>query len=183
MQTFFKATAMAGLLALSACASGMDSGGMAQPAAAAPTTMGAYLAEAARADMYEIQAGELAQSKGSAAGVRQFGAMMVRDHTTTTQQLMQAVMSSGASPPPPPPLDARRAGLLRALRGASGAGFDRLYAQQQLMAHQEALALHQGYAQGGDNAALRATAAQIVPAVQQHLQHVQHMAGGGGSGG
>jgi putative membrane protein len=141
-------------------------------------TAPAFMAEAARSDMYEIQSSQLALTKASSQGVKDFAQMMVRDHTNSTQMVMEAARAGGMTPPPPPPLDARRAGMLDQLRGASGPAFDRMYQQQQLMAHKEALALHSGYAQNGDNAALRAAAGKIAPIVQQHLTHVQHMQGG-----
>lgn len=177
------AATAAALATLSACAandtvasSALAAGSpAAATAAAAPTNAAAYVAEAARSDMYEIQSSQLAQSKATSAAVKDFAANMIRDHTTSTQMITAAVTQSGMSPPPPPPLDARRQGMLDQLRGASGAEFDRLYVQQQTMAHQEALALHQAYAANGDKAPLRGAAGQIVPVVQHHLHMLQGM--------
>lgn len=182
MKTIWMAAATAGALGLAACAGGMNDGAApsamasgSPAAAAAPTTATAFMAEAARSDMYEIQSSQLAMSRGASQGVKDFAQMMVRDHTNSTQMVMDAARSGGLTPPPPPPLDPRRAGMLDQLRGASGAAFDRMYLSQQLMAHQEALALHSGYAQNGDNAALRGAAGKIAPIVQQHLTHVQRL--------
>ncbi|WP_165842898.1 DUF4142 domain-containing protein [Phenylobacterium deserti] len=183
MRTIYLAATAACALSLAACASDMQSASSASAmgspasaaaAAAAPTTATAFIAEAARSDMYEIQSSQLAQSKGSSQAVKDFAAQMIRDHTNSTQIVMAAAQQAGMNPPPPP-LDARRAGMIRQLQGASGAAFDRMYLQQQLMAHQEALALHSGYAQNGDTPQLKAAAAQIAPIVQQHLTHVQGM--------
>ncbi|WP_374471845.1 DUF4142 domain-containing protein [Phenylobacterium sp.] len=182
MKTIWMAAAAAGALGLTACASGMDGGAAssamasgAPAAATAPTSAAGFVTEAARSDMYEIQSSQLALTKASSQAVKDFAQQMVRDHTNSTQMVMDAARSGGMTPPPPPPLDARRAGMLDQLRSASGADFDRMYLRQQLMAHQEALALHSGYAQNGDNASLRAAAGKIAPIVQQHLTHVQQM--------
>ncbi|HEY8618318.1 DUF4142 domain-containing protein [Phenylobacterium sp.] len=181
MKMIWMAAAAACAFGLTACASGMDGGASSAmnsgsaAAAAAPTTATAFLAEAARSDMYEIQSSQLAQTRGSSQAVKDFAAQMIRDHTNSTQMVMEAARAGGMTPPPPPPLDARRRGMLDQLRGASGPAFDRMYVSQQLMAHQEALALHSGYAQNGDNAALRGAAGKIAPIVQQHLSHVQGM--------
>lgn len=125
--------------------------------------------------MYEIQSSQLALSRASSAAVKSFANHMVQDHTTSTQKVMAAASEAGMPPPSKPALDARRRGLLEQLQAASGADFDSLYVQQQKTAHQEALALHQGYASGGDKAPLRTTAGQIVPVVQHHITMLQGM--------
>lgn len=181
MRWIYLAAAAACALSLGACASdtqtasASSASSMGTPAAAAaPTTATAFVNEAARSDMYEIQSSQMAQTKASSQAVKDFAAQMIRDHTNSTQMVMAAAQQAGMNPPPPP-LDSRRAGMLRQLQSASGADFDRTYLRQQLMAHQEALALHQGYAQNGDTPQLKAAAAQIAPIVQQHLTHVQGM--------
>jgi putative membrane protein len=66
--------------------------------------------------------------------------------------------------------------MLDQLRSAgSGPTFDQAFQQIQIQAHQQALTLHQNYAASGDVPALRATAAQIVPVVQNHLSALQSL--------
>lgn len=47
--------------------------------------------------------------------------------------------------------------------------YEKVYVRQQVMAHQQALALHTAFAQGGDKPALKQAASGIVPVVQHHL--------------
>ena len=75
-------------------------------------------------------------------GVRDFGTMMVQDHTKTTRGLQDAIRKSGRPVPPPPPLTGAQQGMLGQLKNA-GRGFDFIYLQQQVQAHQEALGLMQ----------------------------------------
>ena len=56
---------------------------------------------------------------------------------------------------------------------STGANFDVAFKQAQIAAHQEALALHQNYASGGDVPALRTVAGAAVPIIQQHLTTAQ----------
>jgi len=140
--------------------------------AAMPTTAMGYVTEAGRSDMFEIQSSQLAASRSASAQVKDFAATMIRDHTNSTQLVKAAATQAGMTPAAPS-LDSRRQAMLDALSGAAGADFDRLYLHQQLMAHQEALALHQGYAQNGDQSALRTVAGQIAPVVNQHLTMLQ----------
>lgn len=127
-----------------------------------------YAREASAGDLYEIESSRLAQRKGGTGAVRQFGQMMIDHHTITTQQLTSAARAAGM-PPPPPALAPRQQKRIDELRGLSGAPFDAAYLRQQRLAHQEALALHAGYAENGDNAALRKAAAAAVPVVQRHI--------------
>jgi putative membrane protein len=156
----------------------MAGGGAAPSGAMTPTTRAAYVRMAAASDLYEIQSSQLAQSRTQNGGVRDFAAMMVQDHTTTTSQLMSAAQASGMSPMTPMLMPMQR-DMMRRLQAAQGAAFDREYLNQQVTAHQMALALHQNYASSGDTPALRQVAATAVPIVQQHYDRVRSMAGGG----
>ena len=80
--------------------------------------------------------------------------------------------------PAPPALPADKQRMLTALQSASGAAFDTLYAQQQVTGHQEALALHQSFAQGGSDPNLKAVAATAVPIVQAHLDRARRLPNG-----
>lgn len=127
-----------------------------------------YARMAGAGDLYEIESSRLAQQKGATGAVRQFGQMMIEQHTQTTQALTSAARAAGMTPPPPA-LAPRQQKMIDELRGLSGAPFDAAYLRQQQAAHQEALALHAGYAENGDNAALRKVAAAAVPIVQRHI--------------
>lgn len=179
MRTIWVLAAAMSAVTLAGCATSNGGSTMAAADAALPaaatTRAPVFAAEAARSDMYEIQSGQLAQSRGASEHVRHMGQMLVRDHTMTTQKLMAALTAAG-TPMPPPPLDARRQGMLAELQRAEGAAFDRLFLQQQAMAHKEALALHRGYASNGDVPALKAVASEASGVVAQHLDHVQDTA-------
>ena len=132
-----------------------------------------YLAQAASSDMFEIQSGQLALQASQNPAVRNFANMIIRDHTNSTQMLMAAAQSVHIPPPPPAMLPAQQAMLDQLQQAGTGYNFDNVFRQEQIQAHEAALALHQGYAQGGDVPALRATAGQIVPVVQGHLAQAQ----------
>ena len=54
------------------------------------------------------------------------------------------------------------------LRDAPDDDFDKMYLDQQKLTHQEAIALHRGYAENGDNPQLRSVAAGGLPMVVRH---------------
>ena len=55
----------------------------------------------------------------------------------------------------------------------SGAQFDRMYVQGQVMGHQELLQLHQTLARSGATQADRMLATVAVPAIKSHLAMLQ----------
>jgi len=143
----------------------------------APTSTDGYVTAAAIADMYEVEAGKIAAKRAKDPQVKAFGQMMVTDHTKSTKMIKDAIASGGANVMPPAAMDERRKGMIDNLNQAGDADFDGAYLHQQLAAHLEALELHKGYADHGDNAALKAAAGQIVPVVQHHLDEVKKIGG------
>ncbi|MGT2484976.1 DUF4142 domain-containing protein [Methylobacterium oryzae CBMB20] len=76
-----------------------------------------------------------------------------------------------------PPNPEQQAMLAQLSAAPAGARFDRLYASQQIQAHQMSIAMTQAYAQGGPNPALRNYAQQALPALQMHLQQAERLPG------
>lgn len=146
--------------------------GAASSATLGQTTEG-FATNAAISDMYEIEAGKLAQEKGQSQAVKDFGAMMVKDHTASSTEMKP--LAQAANVTLPTEMDERRQGLIDNLRAANGADFDEAYIDQQVAAHEEALNLLNGYAQDGGDAGLKAFAAKTAPVVQKHLEQARAM--------
>jgi putative membrane protein len=152
----------------------------AQPMTGTPSAN--YVAWAADGDMYEIQSSKLALTKGKSDAVKMHARMMIKDHTTTTRNLMAALPKTEPKvAKPPKALSEPNATKIAALRAASGDTFDQLYWDQQLASHQQAWALHKGYATDGADPALKQVAAGAVPIVEAHLQHLKSMSPNSGN--
>lgn len=150
-------------------------GNLTAPAAVMPSTPQEFADLAAASDQFEIESGTIAQEKAQAGPVKEFAAMLVKDHTKSTADLKAAAGQADPAITPAPVLDAEQTANLAALRAASGADFDRLYIQQQIPAHEKALALLQGYSASGDAVPLRDFASKVAPVVQQHLEHARSL--------
>lgn len=134
-----------------------------------------YVAGAALGDMYEIESSRIAKTKARSDEIRRFADRMISDHGATTARLKETLPQAGVSVTPPTGLDARRQALIDQLQAATPEGFDALYRQQQIAAHQEALQLHQSYSRSGDNPALAQFAGETAPKVQAHLEMLKAM--------
>jgi putative membrane protein len=142
------------------------------------TTTKGFVDAAAVSDMYEVEAGKIAQQRGQSASVKDFGARMIAAHTATTNKLKTALASTHPDIVPPAQLDDRRQAMIDELRGAKDADFDGRYIAQQVDAHNEALILMKGYAKDGDTRAIKTLAAKTVPVVQEHLKMAEKIQNG-----
>ena len=134
---------------------------------AMPTDAQGFVDKASASDMFEIEAGKLAQSMGKSQAVKDFGAMMVKDHTKSSSDLKTAA-ASAQGVTVAPKLSAMQQSNLDALESA-GDNFDATYKQQQIAAHEQTLSLLQGYSRNGDNEALKGFATKTAPVVEGHL--------------
>ena len=141
---------------------------------AMPTNAVDYGRMAAASDLFEIQSGQIALQVSQNPDVRAFADLLVRHHTMTSNEMAAAARAAGMTPPPPM-LDARKQAMIAQLQSTPATGFDMTFLNMQVMAHQEALALHSAYAARGDVPALRAVAGRAVPIVRQHLDQATAM--------
>jgi len=150
--------------------------------AEATTTLKGFVSAAAISDMYEVEAGKIAEDRSRNRQVRAFAAKMVKAHTQTTKELKSILAGLGSSVAPVAPpanLDDRHQGMIDELRGAKAADFDNRYLSQQIDAHKEALILMKSYAKDGDVAPVKAFARETAPIVQSHLDMAEHLSSAG----
>ena len=137
------------------------------------TSTDAFVSNASQSDMYEIQAGQIAQQRSRNADVKAFAAMMVKDHTAMSKEMGPLIAAAGQKPSAD--LDQRRKGFLDNLKAAPAADFDKSYIDQQVAGHQEALDLMKGYADHGSEAGLKGGASKAIPKVQEHLDRAKQI--------
>lgn len=164
------------MLAGASVALGLAAPALAQPGQPAPPTP-RFIHIAAQTDAFERREGRLAQAQAADPRVRDFGAMMVRDHTRTTEALKAAIARAGLPAPPPPQLSPDEQQEIATLAALHGQAFDHAYVEQQIRTHEQALGVMQAYAAGGDNSVIRQAAAQTVPIVARHLHAARALQG------
>lgn len=132
-----------------------------------------FVSNASQSDMYEIEAGKMAQQRSKNPDVKAFAAMMIKDHTAMSNDMKPLIAAAGQKPSPD--LDQRRKGFLDNLKAAPAADFDKTYIDQQVAGHQEALDLMKGYADHGSDAGLKSGANKAIPKVQEHLDKAKQI--------
>jgi putative membrane protein len=134
----------------------------------------AYLFHGGAGDIFEISTSMAAVQHSQNTNVRAFATMLIGDHTNLTNTALATAKGAGVMAPPPV-LSPAQMGMITQLMAAGPANFDRVYLQQQVTAHQMALAMQQAYAARGDTPALRQAAASAVPVIQGHLAKARQL--------
>ncbi len=137
-----------------------------------------FFKNAAEGGIAEVDAGKLAQTKGTSQAVKDFGAMMVKDHSAANQKLAAIAAAQGVKLP-------HTAGLMQQAEGKelkmkSGDSFDKSYIKGQIKAHQETVELFQKEIASGKNAQAQQFASATLPTVQAHLAKINQIAGAAG---
>jgi putative membrane protein len=141
---------------------------------AIPPSTQDFALSAGQSDEYEILASRDALAQSQNPSVRAFAREMIDDHARMSETLRQAVTASGL-PQSPPAMSGDQAAMLSALQSLRGADFDRAYARQQVLAHDQARAVEDGYAKSGADKNLRKIAQSGIPLIEHHLEMAEKM--------
>lgn len=122
----------------------------------------------------EIAAGDLASTKATAAGVKQFARHMVTDHKTLDKGANDLATKLGIQPSLSDSTMMKQANdALSDLQGKTGTDFDNTYIEQQIKGHQNALQLIDNAMSTTQNAQIKQMLTDARPKVQAHLTAVQ----------
>jgi putative membrane protein len=122
----------------------------------------------------EVRLGKLAQQKASDPSVKDFAAMMVKDHSAANAQLRTLAAGKSVSLPRGPGVAARA--KKAELEVLSGHSFDTSYVTNQIKAHQDTVALLQKEISSGSDSDAQAFAQKVLPTVQAHLAAADKLA-------
>ena len=150
---------------------------MAAFAASATPDMRFYKSLAA-GGLAEVRDGKLAQDKGADQKIKDFGAMMVKDHSAANEELMGLAQSKGITLPTVPAMRAHTTKM--SLDALSGETFDKAYVKSQIKAHKGTVALLQKEIASGQDAQAKAFAQKALPTVQSHLEAIEGIGSGMG---
>lgn len=134
----------------------------------------AFFKHAVEGGIAEVDAGTLAQSKGNSQAVKDFGAMMVKDHTAANDKLKSIATAENIDLPSKASV-AQMASKAK-LELLSGDTFDKSYIKGQIKAHEETVALFKKEIASGTEAQAKAFATDTLPTVLEHLKKIRQIA-------
>ncbi|WP_189453144.1 DUF4142 domain-containing protein [Cognatilysobacter bugurensis] len=145
-------------------------------------SVNAFVANASRGDVYEIEAARIAQQRARSPEIRQLADRMLKDHTESANKLMAALRSHGDQDligEIEGELDQHRQTMVDHLRQASDNEFDSVYLAQQKLAHRETLTLFEGFTSSDEHPELVAYARGMLPTLNEHKEMVERIEGSG----
>ncbi len=142
--------------------------------ASAAMTDQQFMDFAAQTDMTEANLGQLAGSKASAEGIKDYAQMLVTDHTNDYKQL--GTVAGKANLVVPKGLDAAHDKMIAPFEKLQGAAFDHRYIQEMIAGHTKAIAVYTKEADDAQNPDLKAYASQTLPTLHKHLDGAKDLA-------
>ena len=123
---------------------------------------------AAQTDMVEANLGQLAQSAGTTQPIRDYGQMLVTDHTNDYNQLYAAAHQASLNVPNAIDAEHNKA-MIDPFQKLKGAAFDRRFAHEMIVGHTKAIEVYKKEAAEAQNPALKSYAETALPTLQKHL--------------
>jgi len=130
-----------------------------------------FVVAAGISNMFEIEASRIAEQRAKNADVKAFATQMIADHTKAGEEMKAAAQKAGVEVPTE--LDEDSNQKLTTLRDEADDDFDATYVDQQVEAHERAVALFTNFAQNGEQADLKAFAQATLPTLQRHLEEIR----------
>ncbi len=133
-----------------------------------------FVTQAAISDLFEIQTSELALERADEP-TKAFAKKMIEDHRKISDEMKMILQSGHVKAELPKALDSTHQSKLDTLKGLKGADFTKQYHEDQVRGHKTASDLYKRYAEGGDNAELKAFATKNKPHIDEHLKMAQEL--------
>lgn len=153
--------------------SATESSGINSALGVAPSTED-FVSQASASDLFEIEASKLAIQKGDNS-IKSFAQTMIADHEKTSIELKALLSSGKVAGTPVTALPDNLRESVEELAKLEGTDFNEQYIDDQVEAHENAVALFTRYAEEGENPELKAFATKTLPALQHHYKMAQDM--------
>jgi len=129
-----------------------------------------FITEATSGGNLEVKLGNIAQTNGSNPRVKEFGAMMIKDHTDATNQLKGIAQSLNV--PVSDSLSKMHQGHVDMLSKKKGKAFDKAYMSMMVNDHKKDIKEFEK-ASKGSNTTVSNFASQTLPVLNKHLDSAQ----------
>jgi putative membrane protein len=133
-----------------------------------------FYRKAAEGGIAEVELGKLAQDKSPTQSVKDYGAMMVKDHSAANDKLKAIAVSKNIKLPSSPSV-AQMATKTK-LEVLKGTSFDKSYIKDMVKDHQGDIKEFENEASTGQDADAKAYASATLPTLKTHLKKIEAIA-------
>lgn len=131
----------------------------------------AFVTEAAQGGLAEVAFGGVAAERAQNERVRDFGALMVRDHGEVNEKLIALAKSKGCAVPTSLSADAEQ--LRHQLQTMDKDDFDAKYVEEMVKDHRKDVETFERQAKEADDPDLRRFAEQTLPTLRSHYDAIR----------
>jgi putative membrane protein len=134
-----------------------------------------FVNKAASGGLMEVELGRVAQEKAKNQRVKDFGSMMVSDHTQANDELKSIASSKNVTVPAAVMPDEQK--HIDELNKKTGADFDKAYMNMMLEDHKKDVAEFKKTSEKSTDADIKNFAAKTLPVLQKHLDSAKAIHG------
>lgn len=131
----------------------------------------AFVKKAAQGGMTEVALGKLAAEKGGSDEVKDFGNLMVKDHTKINDDLKEVAGKMDVKIPAD--LNAKHQAMVDKFSKLSGAEFDKAYVPAMVKDHKKDIAEFEKAGETVKNADLKKFTEDNLPTLKGHLEKIE----------
>lgn len=132
-----------------------------------------FMTKAASNSMLEVEAGKLAQQKARNQDVKNYGQMMVTDHTDANKKLMSLAQQKNIVLPDSMSQD--HMDKMQNLRDKTGAEFDKAYMDLMVSSHEDAVSMFEDASNNMQDAEIKTFAGNTLPKLREHLDRAKQL--------
>lgn len=125
-----------------------------------------FIKEAASGGLMEVELGRYAQQNAQNPRVRNFAAMMVRDHSKANDELKAILTQKNLNVPAT--MEEKHNNKMNDIQKKTGADFDKEYIGEMVDDHEKDVDKFKRYAENGNDPELKAFAAKTLPILLMH---------------
>ena len=137
-----------------------------------PTTLSdadqKFVSDAASAGMMEVEAGKVAIDNGTTKAIKDYGQMMVADHSGANDELQSLAATKNATIPVK--LSDGAQNHVNDMKNMKGKEFDDHYKEMMTGDHEKAVKMFEEASQNCNDADLKSWAAKRLPKLKEHLE-------------
>ena len=132
-----------------------------------------FLVKAANGGMTEVKLGEIAQQKAVNPKVKEFGSMMVRDHSAVNDQVKTLASQRNVALPTGVSEESQKD--IEDCNKKSGNDFDKAYINAMIKKHESTIDMYEKAANKSNDAEVKTFINNTLPKVKQHLDSAKEI--------
>jgi putative membrane protein len=135
-----------------------------------------FVKEAARGGMMEVKMGQTAKDHGQSADVKNYGEMLVKDHSKANDKLSKLASQKGVNLAKE--IEPKHTDMIKDMEKKSGNDFDRAFIEHAIKDHRKDISKFERASRDLNDSELKAFATETLPTLRNHLNEAERIAKG-----